>query len=234
MFNSFSPAIIRQIRSLSRLYKITSRGEKAEKSHSVRSIVFLAECAVNNKKDEDAFLKVLRREFDLYSQFQCGSVEYLDVLHDCISNEENDESDVFSRPIPALSKKVQRLLDAAAGGATTADMAVKMGLQRRAVQTQLTVLTERLGGFATVKQALPRSTPVNKAEVEAKRKANWLDKHPVTTWSAEQVAAIYDDATIASVTAALLKRELQKKAAVEQSRYAVCAEQIAEVEGVHA
>jgi len=226
MFNS--PAIKRYIRTLAAQNRITSGGEKAEKSQAVQSLVFLAQCEFyrlnNHAGDEAAAMNFLRREFEMSKQKSCGSVEYMDVLHDRISNEENDESDVFSRPVPALSPKIQRILDAAAGGATTAEMAVKMGLQRRAVQTQLTVLTNRLGGFATVKRALPRSTPVSKAEVEAKRKADWLDKHPVTTWSSDRVAATYDEATIAGVTAALKKRELQKKAAVEQSRHTVCAE----------
>lgn len=181
------------IRRLAKFYKITNRNK-------IISIVASAK-SESNVKSELEFFKYLKKEFRRDSEKSCGAYEYQNTLqYDKDADEDDiDEASIFTvqqflkgnedwreEVLANINPKIKRLLDVAEGGASTLEMAEKLGMSRIGVQKALARYTAKLGGHSCEKKALPRADfkPLTREE------KLYAEVPTVVNWSAEQVAEL--------------------------------------------
>lgn len=173
----------RLIRYLMRTYRI----RKAEVPG------FLYEASTVAKDDtEEAFVASLKKECRHHSNKSSGSTEIFNDTFDVKTASTALKLDAIDEiwhksEIPAdLPRQVLRLLEVAQNGASTQEMAEKLGISQKGVQLLLARQTAKLGGHSHEKKALPRADfkPLSREE---KLKA---EVHPCVVWTAEQIAEL--------------------------------------------
>ena len=132
-----SDAVKSCIRCLSKFYRLSHKGEMNDE---IISIVAYAKLQADATTEEE-FIKYLKKEFRNNSQKSCAAFEHFDALRNC--DEDDDEASIINvqqflkgseawrvEALQAVSPKLQRLLDAAEGGASIQEIAKKLGMTR--------------------------------------------------------------------------------------------------------